>query len=801
MSFTIFLLLKSGKIFRKFPVLFFSLFSLSSLSQTLSQNKELDQYNIAWTTQSKNSSESMPCGGGDIGLNVWVENGDVLLYISRAGSFDENNLMLKAGRIRIKLSPDPFNKNFRQELDLKNGFVKISGGEKANATEIKIWVDAFNPVVHADIHSGSPVNAEITYENWRHHDRINKTRENYAGSYKWIKDTITTYHDNITFNGHQVLFYHRNLHPNIFDYTVHQQQMDSVKSQMFDPLTGLTSGGIVEAKNFIAAGNTDGKYAGTDFKGWKLKSRTAAKDHQVNIYLHTSQSSFNDWTNGLNDLISGSKNNASSAFNKTVSWWNAFWEKSFVFIEQRPDLKNYAPGVPSENIKIRDQQSTPAWQAGRNYMLYHYMQGCIRYGNYPTKFNGGLFTFDPVFNDTGFHFTPDFRMWGGGTHTAQNQRLVYWPMLRSGDFELLKPQLNFYMQMLRNAELRSRVYWDHAGACFTEQIENFGLPNPAEYGYKRPDGFDKGVEYNAWLEYEWDTVLEFCYMILELEKYSGEDIKKFLPLVESCLTFFDEHYKYLAGKRGIKSLDGNGHLVLYPGSGAETYKMANNSTSTIAALSTVLSSLLHLPSNYLTKEKRDMWAGMLKRIPPLNYTTLNGRTMISPARSWERINNVESTQLYPVFPWGIYGVGKPGLDTAINTYRYDTNAVKFRSHVGWKQDNIWAARLGLTDEAKRLTEMKMKNSGRRFPAFWGPGFDYTPDHNWGGSGMIGLQEMLLQTDDKKIFLFPAWPKDWDVHFKLHAPYQTTVEAIVKNGKVEMIKVIPESRRLDVVNMW
>ena len=29
-----------------------------------------------WTTPSKNSSESMPCGGGDIGMNVWVENGD-----------------------------------------------------------------------------------------------------------------------------------------------------------------------------------------------------------------------------------------------------------------------------------------------------------------------------------------------------------------------------------------------------------------------------------------------------------------------------------------------------------------------------------------------------------------------------------------------------------------------------------------------------------------------------------------------------------------------------------------------------
>ena len=56
-----------------------------------------------WTTQSKNSSESMPCGGGDIGMNVWVENGDILIYASRSGWFDENNTLLKAGRFSIKL--------------------------------------------------------------------------------------------------------------------------------------------------------------------------------------------------------------------------------------------------------------------------------------------------------------------------------------------------------------------------------------------------------------------------------------------------------------------------------------------------------------------------------------------------------------------------------------------------------------------------------------------------------------------------------------------------------------------------
>jgi len=244
-------------------------------------------------------------------------------------------------------------------------------------------------------------------------------------------------------------------------------------------------------------------------------------------------------------------------------------------------------------------------------------------------------------------------------------------------------------------------------------------------------------------------------------------------------------------------LDANGHLIFYPGSGAETYKMAYNASSTISGLRTVLSRLLELPGKYLEEQKREEWAIMLSRIPPLNFRESMGHPTISPAKLWERVNNTETAQLYPVFPWGIYGIGKPGLDTAINTYKYDTDALKFRSHIGWKQDNIFAARLGLIDEASRLALLKLGDSGRRFPAFWGPGYDWTPDHNWGGSGMIGLQEMLMQTSGRKIYLLPAWPKNWDVHFKLHAPYETSVEAVVVKGKIVSLNVIPSGRKKDV----
>jgi hypothetical protein len=228
--------------------------------------------------------------------------------------------------------------------------------------------------------------------------------------------------------------------------------------------------------------------------------------------------------------------------------------------------------------------------------------------------------------------------------------------------------------------------------------------------------------------------------------------------------------------------------------------MATNSTSTIAALTTITQRLLALPVKYGTTEQRAYWTGLLQRIPAISYRQFDGHTTIAPARLWERVNNIESPQLYPVYPWGIFGIGKPGLDTALNTWRYDTLVQQFRSHIGWKQDNIFAARLGLTAEAWRLTSLKLQNSHRRFPAFWGPGFDWVPDHNWGGSGMIGLQEMLLQVDDRKIMLFPAWPAAVDVHFKLHAPYNTTVEAELKGGKVVSLIVLPESRRADVMNM-
>ncbi len=771
---------------RGFHLLAFAAFATMTLfAQT--PHDPLDTYNVVWTSPSRSSAESMPCGGGDIGLNVWVENGDLLFYLSRSGAFDENNVFPKLGRVRLKLSPNPLLAvPFRQELKLREGRVEIEAGAGPERCVIRLWVEVDQPVVHVELESARPLSLETHYESWRTEDRPWTSKLEADASRAFVDAPVqaVTRRDEIGFEGERVTWHHRNRDETLFDLTVAQQGLESVKDQLWNPLAKLTFGGAMEGAGLRPAGTSTGRYASTAFTAWKLASAAPRPRHDLRVYLHIAQTpTLADWQAGLEKLRAAALADPAPARGKALAWWRDYWARSHVFIQ---------PATP-------DPTSEP-WQVGRNYQVFRYQLGSNARGDYPTKFNGGLFTYDPEFVDPACTFTPDFRKWGGGTFTAQNQRLIYWPMLKGGDFDLMPSQLDFYRRALRNAELRSEVYWGVKGASFTEQIEQFGLPVAFEYGWNRPPTAPLGVEHNNWLEYVWDTSFEFCLMALDLHAYTGRDIRPYLPLIESCLSFFDEYYRRAALQRGRQALDGAGKLILYPGSGAETYKMAYNATSTIGALTTVLTRTLALPEGYLSATSRERWADMLKRIPPLSYREKEGRKTIAPAAAWARINNQEIPQLYPVYPWGLFGVGKPDLQVAIDTWHFGTDVPRQKNFISWHQDAIFCARLGLADEAAALTIKKLRDADRRFPTFWGPGHDWVPDHNWGGSGMIGMQEMLLQTVGKKILLFPAWPKAWDVDFKLHAPDNTTVSATLRDGQLTRLEVTPPERRQDVENL-
>mgnify|MGYP000699677751 CR=1 FL=1 len=336
-------------------------------------------------------------------------------------------------------------------MKLKDGYVEIAAGN----TQIQFWVDVFHPIIHVEVTNAQPLQTEVFYENWRYQERPVRKGEGQQCSYKWAppKGTVTESDfislDKITdstgkaetnrtsIKRNQLLFYHRNPEQTVFDVVVAQQGMNEVKSQMMNPLKNLTFGGTLFGENLEFAGTADDVYAGTDYRAWKFRSSKAARKEHICIVLHTDQTeTIEEWEQGLQTALQRivPKGKVSSKTiiqdkKQTRSWWNSFWQRSFIEAEGE------------------------AKEITRNYTLFRYMLGCNAYASVPTKFNGGLFTFDPCHVDEKQSFTPDYRKWGGGTMTAQNQRLVYWPMLKSGDFDMMPSQFNFYNRMVKNAEL------------------------------------------------------------------------------------------------------------------------------------------------------------------------------------------------------------------------------------------------------------------------------------------------------------------------------------------------------------
>jgi hypothetical protein len=67
--------------------------------------------------------------------------------------------------------------------------------------------------------------------------------------------------------------------------------------------------------------------------------------------------------------------------------------------------------------------------------------------------------------------------------------------------------------------------------------------------------------------------------------------------------------------------------------------------------------------------------------------------------------------------------------------------------------------------------------------------------------MIALQRMVMLYDGNEIYLLPAWPKDWDLEFKLHAPGKTIVSGVVKSGKLVKWSIKPSKRKKNVTVMF
>ena len=420
----------------------------------------------------------------------------------------------------------------------------------------------------------------------------------------------------------------------------------------------------------------------------------------------------------------------------------------------------------------------------RAYACQRYVTLCAGFGRLPIRFNGSIFT-------ASYEGDPDYRRWGHG-YWWQNTRLPYYPLFASGDLEAFDPLFRMYGGLVEFNAKRTRKYLGHGGAYFPECMQPWGDHFASAYGANsawkdRPDK----LQDCGWHKYEWVGQLELALMMIDWRDHTLDDAwfkAKALPAIREYVRYFDEHYKTGA----------DGRYAMNPAQAVETWWDCTNPMPEIAGLARVTDRLLALPKGLLAADDVALFSRIRSRVPELPTRVLsNGTTAYAPASKFSNKRNVEHPELYCVFPFRLCSFEKP--NAALGKAAYDARLD--RRYQGWKQEELFAAYLGMADEAaEHLANRALRNSDANFrwPAYWGPNYDWIPDQCAGGNIQNILQSMIMQCEGEKIYLLPAWPKGWNCDFKLHAPRDTTVEGRVENGELKDIVVTPASRRKDVV---
>lgn len=383
------------------------LFSTHLLTAQSRTGELISQYNIVWETQSTSSVHSMPVGGSNLGLNAWVEEGDLLFYIGSPDAHDETGNNIKLGRIRITTTPSVFQKDYRQELVLYDGYIHFhSSLDDGSKVEARLWVDVKKPVIHIEFDCKSSVDFEVSFETW--------------------PADAPLYHAVYTEHGLEWTYrLDQSLYNRERNSTIERCGMKGLEDRVIDPGRNLILGGRISGLGLIPAGQTDGKYMATSYTSWSVKTKDPVKKLDLIIPVRMAQdASLKQWQSGIDELQNLALNKTGSDFELNKSWWHDFWDRSYISVQTAGNFS--------------DRKRDSVWMAGRNYQLFRYILACNSKGKYPTLFNGGFLNVDtPVPDERLKNQSPDERLWSRTGFMAQNQRLVYWPMIKAGDEDLI----------------------------------------------------------------------------------------------------------------------------------------------------------------------------------------------------------------------------------------------------------------------------------------------------------------------------------------------------------------------------
>ena len=747
-----------------------ALLELFFLSGSFSQGKIISVYDVKWTSQSGDSWGTMPAGNGDVGVNVWVTHDGVLhFFIGKTDAFSENGRLLKIGKVAVSFEPSILQgEYFVQDLNLYQGLISI----KTDNASITFRVDANNPLIVVEGNSKTPVTMKVTYDGWRNERRKLRPEEMHSvrglmptgRTVGGIKDVYVE-PDEILSLDKSILWCHNNKR-SIYAMVMEKQGLKEFAEKQPDPLLGRTFGALVYGDQLISTSKTE------------LVSVNPSKKISLNVIVKTSlNTTVQQWASDVKAIREELKQaDAKRMKERHVAWWNDFWNRHYIVVTSKNEKED-------------------AYAVTQGYLLQRYINACAGRGGLPIKFNGSIFNVDIptdyMLSGQNMKGTDaDYRRWGG-CYWFQNTRLPYWSMLFAGDFEMMKPLFKMYMDALPLARFRTQKYEGHSGVIFPETMYFWGAYAITDYGWERDNTLTAGETVNPYIRYYWQSVIELVtmmqdyYFFTDDEDFLNGDLTEF---AKEMLMFYDENY--------LRS--SHGKIVFKPTHSLETFWYdIVNPLPEVAGLKYVTSRFLKNKNSLKDKELLDLCNKISNALPEVPVRTgEKGDQLLAPAEKYDpKTSNSENPELYAIFPYALYGLGKQDVEMAKRSY----DERLFKASAGWQQDAVQAAYVGETNEAKRIivNNFKAKNKQSRFPGFYGPNYDWIPDQDHGSVASRALQNMLVQQVGDSILLMPAWPKEWDCSFKVHANKNTVIEGEIQNGSLKKLKVEPMERKKDI----
>lgn len=663
---------------------------------------------IEWSTPSEDAAGSMPLGNGDIGLNVWIDPAGALrFYIGKTDAWGESGQLYKVGRVRVELRardgrPLLLGQPWSWSLDLHTATMRVCSPHAA----VVLRVDANHPFAFLTAEGPAGMVLEAAAEVWRTERRPLTGQEQHSLLTGGPEPVHSEPDETILIDERTVAVLHHN-RSSVWRANLARQRLAEWEGEAADPLLGNTFGYAMRGEPLrrsdealLAGASPDGK-----------ASLTVA-------VLTCRDTAPAGWRRCMSQLLDGAPApRDAQAEGVHRKWWEQFWARSFV--EMRGD--------------------ETAATVSLNYAAQRFLNACAGRGAYPIKFNGSIFTVDWGYPRTANRLQPDYpaerfdadyRRWGPG-YWHQNTRLPYWAMLGAGDYDLMDPFFAMYRDALPLAEFRTRKLCGHSGVFFPEAMTFWGTYLDHHYGWpgQRDPMLPRHLAMNGYMRRHHSSGLEVAH--LALLRHARTNDEEFLqttalPIADAVLAFYDGHFQRRQGK-----------LHIAPAQVLEQWWEASDPLPDLAGLQAVTRLILQLgttaPTKVLETARR-----LSSELPPLPMRSTESGKIFDPAARWDGPpRNRENPELYALFPFLLCPPGSPLFTTADETFSQRT----YRDDIGWMQDGIQAALLGRVPEAVAsiVNRLGAAPEAARFPAFWGPNWDWIPDQDHGNTAAIALQ--------------------------------------------------------------